>query len=154
MAFASASTNAGDWAKIIMALRAKLLADLRPASDNILGRMHTEIDRLYGPRLGALWDVMAPPPDPGELARVHVGTIDPRVIGYEFGTKRHFIRISQDGRPVLHFNWHAGESWFAWVDHPGTKPHNYRDQIEAALAASALAEWGAVLLAMMKMTFA
>lgn len=147
------TSNAEALAQAFSLLRSRLVQEVKPANDAILTQTQNTLDATYGAHLAGLWDLVSVPPDPLEIAHLHVGTADPRVIGYEFGTRRHFIRTSQTGNPVLRFNWHDGESWFKWVNHPGTKPHNLRGEIEIALTAVALEEWRAVLAALFTATF-
>ena len=130
-------------------LAALLKDDLMGANEAILMRAEMDLQRLYGDRLAKYWDDQIVAPGTGELAHLNFSGNDVRLRGYEFGTRRHFIRADQSGRPYLRFIWHGAWVVYAWVDHPGTQGHNLSGEFVSDLSQYCEEEWSAGLGALL-----
>lgn len=119
----------------------RLRAALSGASEVIAYQITQEVRRLYGPRLGRYWNTHVQVSAPERLAGVVVETDEPKVLYYEFGTRAHPIAAHQPPA-ALHFQWHGQEAFYRSVQHPGTPPHNRRDELVAALDTLARSGWG------------
>lgn len=106
----------------------------------VTDKMHTEVDALYGPKLGKHW-IIESGKTSDAVASVTVRTDDVRVLGYEFGTRPH--RIPRDGyaKPMLRFDGKGGLIYTPYVNHPGTHAHDKRFELKDALQRHARATW-------------
>ncbi len=132
-------------------LRAALPEVLAGANQAIEDTLRAELTALYGPKLARRWEVLGftsgADGEGGMLASVRVFTEDPYVYGYEFGTRAHVIVPRT--RRALRFDAGGGTVFATIVHHPGTKPHDRREAIEAALAESAEIEWDSAISALL-----
>ena len=130
----------------LKALRATLQAPLAEANAAIGDEVKQILVSLYGERLAAKWQIEMTAGEAGVLASVRVWTDDPKVRGYEFGTRPHAIAAHQPPR-ALAFEWQGEQSFFTRVNHPGTRPHDHRESVKIALATSAREQWKLALQA-------
>ncbi|MGZ6281717.1 MAG: hypothetical protein ACXWQ5_00220 [Ktedonobacterales bacterium] len=110
----------------------------------IAAEMHSEVNTLYGQKLGQYWTIEHGANSDAVMA-VTVWTDDVKVRGYEFGTPRHRIPQAGYARPVLFFEWKEGKGYFPYVEHPGTRPHDKRFELQAKLKQSASGAWSQAL---------
>lgn len=149
MAGTGFDSNATELADAIRLIIGRIALGLVPVNETILLSENLRIQEFYGARLAKYWDLQDIGPASGELAHLHIGSDDPKVIGYEFGTREHFIRTSQDGRPILRFDWTDGLSYFKWVHHPGTKPHNLQGDVLTSFDDECQTQWEEALGALL-----
>lgn len=124
----------------LRALRATLEGPLAASNEAIVDEVKQALSSLYGDRLAEKWEIETTVNDAGVLASVRVFTDDPKVRGYEFGTRPHAIAAHQPPR-ALAFNWAGTQAFFVHVNHPGTRPHDHREAVKLALAMSAREQW-------------
>lgn len=128
------------------ALGVALKAPLEAGNVAITEEVKSALTTLYGERLAAHWDIESAAGEGEELARVRVSSDDPRVRGYEFGTRPHAIAAHQPPR-ALAFQMAGQQAFFTRINHPGTRPHDHREAVKLALAMSAREQWRLALTA-------
>jgi hypothetical protein len=125
----------------LAALKQKIKAKAIAAVPQIEQEVQSALGTLYPPKLADIWQVASvqTPPDSLVLAQLDVCGEDKRVRGYEFGTPPH--AIDPKDKQALAFESQNQQIVVRHVNHPGTKPHDKRDEVVAAIDTAAKTNW-------------
>jgi hypothetical protein len=125
----------------LAALKQRIKANAVAAVPQIEQEIRSALGTLYPPKLADLWQV-EPVQTPAEslvLAQVNVCGEDKRIRGYEFGTPPH--AIDPKDKQALAFESQSQQIVVRHVNHPGTRGHDKRDEVVAAIETAAKTNW-------------